>query len=219
MSTTLSSPSGFSASDLVFNDSFSGTILNASNWNTYMTDAASQGWPWNDNGQGGSGVGGVNDADYFMPSQTSVSSGLTLTAVQSRVVGVNSINGQQSTQTFPVTSGVVDSYGKFEFEGGYLQISMKEPAGDGSWPSLWLLPGQGAGNVGSNFEVDIQEGGYTDGTANPDDVMAYHLHTPSGTFGGVANTGVNLTSGYNTYGLDWDPGQSLTWYLNGKEIA
>ena len=32
-------------------------------------------------------------------------------------------------------------------------------------------------------------------------------------------TGVDLTAGYHTYGLAWDPGQSLTWYLDGKEIA
>src|SRR5471032_2199556 len=107
MSSTLSSPSGFSAGNLVYNYNFSTTTVDPNYWNVYMTDAASQGFPWNDYGAGGSGVGGVNDADYFMPGQVSVNNGLSLTAAQKSVVGVNDINGQQSVQTFPVTSGVV----------------------------------------------------------------------------------------------------------------
>jgi beta-glucanase (GH16 family) len=219
MSTSLSPPTGFNASELVFNDGFSGAVLNSKYWNTYMTSASTQGAPWDGSGQGGSGVGGVNDADYFESSQDSVSNGLTITAAQSSVLGANYVNGQIVSQTFPVTSGVVDSYGKVEFDGGYIQINMKQPVGDGSWPGLWLLPGQGAGDVGNNYEIDIQEGGYTDGSANPNDVFAYHLHTPSGTFGGEVDTGIDLTAGFNTYGLNWVPGQSLTWYLDGKEIA
>jgi beta-glucanase (GH16 family) len=70
-----------------------------------------------------------------------------LTAVQQSINGVN--QGGVS-QTYPVTSGTVSSYGNFEFDGGYLQISMQAPSGDGVWPALWLLPGQGAGNRGDN---------------------------------------------------------------------
>ena len=32
----------------------------------------------------------------------------------------------------------------------------------------------------------------TDGSADPNDVLAYHLHTASGTFGGEVNTGIDL---------------------------
>ncbi len=219
MSITLSPPTGFSTSDLVFNDSFSGTSLNATYWNTFMTSNSTQGGAWDSNGTGGSGLGGSNDAEYFVPGEVSVSNGLTIGAIKQSVAGANYVGGAVVPQTFAITAGVVDSYGKFEFDGGYLQISMQAPSGNGSWPSLWLLPGAGAGNVGNNFEIDIEEGGYTDGSANPNDVLSYHLHTPSGTFGGVVNTGVNLTSGYNTYGIYWVPGQSITWYLNGVEVA
>jgi beta-glucanase (GH16 family) len=123
-----------------------------------------------------------------MPNEVAVDNGLTLNAAQQSVEGANNVNGQVVPQTFPVTARVVDTYGKVEFDGGYLQISMEEPSGDGSWPGLWLLPGAGARNVGNNFEIHIQGGGYTDGSANPNDVFAYHLHTPDGTFGGEVNT-------------------------------
>jgi beta-glucanase (GH16 family) len=216
---SLSAPSGFTASDLVFGDGFAGTSLSASSWNTFITSNAANGYPWFSNGQGGSGIGGPYVADYDMPYEVSVNNGLTLNAVQQSIVASNRVNGVTANQTFPWTSGVVSTYGKMEFDGGYLQISMKEPGGDGSWPSLWLLPGKGAGSVGDNYEIDIQQGGFTSGSANPDDTFAYHLHTPNGTFGGVVDTGVDLTAGYHTYAINWVPGKSITWYLDGREIG
>ena len=118
-------PSGFSASNLVFNDSFSGTSLNTQSWNTYMTSNAAQGTPWLGNGSGGSALGSY-DAEYDMPSQVSVNSGLTLNAVQQSITA--------GGVTYPFTSGVLTTYGKMEFTGGYVQISMKQPSGDGAGP-------------------------------------------------------------------------------------
>jgi beta-glucanase (GH16 family) len=210
----LSAPAGYTSSNLVFEEDFSGTTLD-NYWHNYITSNAASGWPWNSYGSGGSGPGGVYDADYDMPSQVSVSNGLlNLTAVKQPVSGMN----QGTAQTFPITSGAVSSYGNFEFNGGYLQISMKAPSGDGAWPGLWLLPGKGAGGSGDNFEIDMQEGGYT-GSGPANQAFTYHLHTPSGTFGGVVDTGIDLTAGFHTYGINWVPGQLITWYLDGKQMA
>jgi Glycosyl hydrolases family 16 len=80
------------------------------------------------------------------------------------------------------------------------------------------MPGKGAGSSGDNFELDIQEGGFTgSGPANQN--FAWHLHTPSGWFGGVVDTGIDLTAAFHTYAINWDPGKSITWYLDGKQIA
>ncbi|ESY82520.1 hypothetical protein X740_06810 [Mesorhizobium sp. LNHC221B00] len=210
----LSAPAGFASSDLVFEENFSGTALD-SDWHTYITSNAANGWAWNSYGSGGSGPGGAYDADYDMPSQVSVSNGLLdLTAIKQPVSGMN----QGTAQTFPITSGAVSSYGNFEFNGGYLQISMKAPSGDGAWPGLWLMPGKGAGTSGDNFEIDMQEGGYT-GSGPANQAFSYHLHTPSGEFGGVVDTGIDLTAGFHTYGINWVPGESITWYLDGKQMA
>jgi beta-glucanase (GH16 family) len=210
----LSVPAGFTASDLVFQDDFTGTTLD-STWHNYITSNAAKGAPWNSNGAGGSGVGNTFDAEYDMPSQVSVNNGtLEITATQKAVAG--DVRG--SAVTFPVTSGGISSYGNFEFTGGYLQISMKAPSGDGAWPGLWLLPGKGAGGSGDNFEIDVQEGGYT-GSGPANQAFAAHLHTASGTFGSQVDSGIDLTAGFNTYGIDWVPGKSITWYLNGKQMA
>ncbi|MER8956310.1 family 16 glycosylhydrolase [Mesorhizobium sp. M0833] len=210
----LSTPAGFASSDLVYEEDFSGTALD-SNWHTYITSNAANGWPWNDNGSGGSGMGSQFNAEYFMPSQDTVSNGLlNLTAIKQPVDGVD----QGTAQTFPITSGAVSSYGNFEFNGGYLQISMQASSGDGAWPGLWMMPGQGAGSSGDNFEIDIQEGGFT-GSGPADQNFAWHLHGPSGVTGGVVDSGVDLTAGFHTYGINWVPGESITWYLDGKQMA
>ncbi|MER9228571.1 family 16 glycosylhydrolase [Mesorhizobium sp. M0323] len=211
----LSAPAGFASSDLVFEENFSGTALD-STWHSYITSNAANGWPWNSDGSGGSTPGGPYEADYDKPSQVSVSNGqLDLTAVKQPISGIN----QGTTQTFPITSGVVSSYGNFEFNGGYLQISMKAPSGDGAWPALWLMPGQGAGSSGDNFEIDMQEGGYS-GSGPANQMFSGHIHSPSGTVsGGLVDSGIDLTAGFHTYGINWDPGQSITWYLDGKQMA
>ncbi|WP_338696903.1 glycoside hydrolase family 16 protein [Bradyrhizobium sp. 26S5] len=208
----LAAPAGFTSSNLVYQDSFSSSL--DSDWHTYITSRAANGWAWNSYGSGGSGPGGAYDADYDMPSQVTVSNGLlNLTAAKQTVTGMN----QGSVQSFPITSGAVSSYGNFEFNGGYLQISMKAPSGNGAWPGLWLMPGAGS-NSGDNFEIDIQEGGYT-GSGPANQAFSWHLHSPSGTVGGVVDTGVDLTAGFHTYGINWVPGQSITWYLDGRQIA
>jgi beta-glucanase (GH16 family) len=120
----------------------------------------------------------------------------------------------------PWASGAMSSYGKFQFTGGYLQIEAKMPTGSGMWPCLWLLPGPG-GNQGDNYEVDLFEGGTNDGGSSTPytDMFAWHLHTPNGTFGADSPTTTNLTTSFNTYGLKWIPGQSITWYLNGNQVG
>src|SRR5690242_16755367 len=96
----LSAPAGYTSSNLVFQESFSGTTLD-NYWHSYITSRAANGWAWNDNGSGGSGVGAQYDADYFMPSQATVNNGaLNLTAIKQPVSGIN----QGASQTFPITS-------------------------------------------------------------------------------------------------------------------
>ena len=198
MSIDLRPPTGHTASQLDFNDSFQGNSLNSTYWNKYISSAGSQGGAW-------FRPAGRYSIEYDQASHVSVNNGLTL------------LDTHQSTEPgYPYTGGVISSYNKVEFDGGYLQVSMKEPTGDGSWPAIWLLPGAASGQRTDNAEIDVQEGGFT-GSGNPNDVVANHLHEGSLQYGKDTNVGTDLTAGYNTYAIDWVPGQSITWYLNGKE--
>jgi beta-glucanase (GH16 family) len=208
----LSTPAGYSNANLVYHEGFDGTALN-STWNKYITSKAANGYPWNSY-NGGSGPGGQFEAEFDMPGQVAVHDGvLDITSSKTPIVGMN----QGTVMTHPITSGVVSSYGKFEFNGGLLQVSMKQPAGNGAWPGIWLMPGSGSPG-GDNFEIDIQEGGYT-GKGPANQAFQWHLHTPGGDVGGVIDTGMDLTADFHTYAIDWKPGQSITWYLDGKQMA
>jgi hypothetical protein len=78
----LSARAGYTSSDLVFQDDFSGTTLD-NTWHPYITSNAANGAPWNSNGAGGSGGGNTYDVEYDMPSQVSVNNGtLDITATQ-----------------------------------------------------------------------------------------------------------------------------------------
>jgi beta-glucanase (GH16 family) len=209
------SPSG----QLEFDYSPSGSFLNHADWNTYVTSNAAEGQPWNGDGRGGSTAANDPDydAEYDLPGQVSQRDGtIILRATKTPTEGV--LNG--ASTVFPFASGVLSTYGKFEFTGGYLQIRAKMPKAEGMWPCLWMLPGPGGRN-GDDYEIDLFEGGANHGGRGTSwrDMFAWHLHTPNGTLGADTNSGVNLTAGYNTYGLSWVPGTSMTWYLNGRVIG
>ncbi len=202
----------------LFDDQFSGSSLDTSNWNSFLTSRAASGWPWNSNNAGGSSSANPsvnNDLEYNLPSGVAMSSGgLKLTATRATTQGVLGT----SPYTYPWASGAVSSYNHFEFDGGTLQVLAKMPSGDGMWPGLWMLPGPG-GNAGDDAEIDMFEGGFTSNGDNVNDNYAWHMHSSTGWVGGVVNTGIDLTAGYHVYGLNWVPGQSMTWYFDGKQIA
>ena len=211
------SPSGL----LEFDYTPSGSSLNHAEWNTYITSAGAGGTPWNSNGEGGSTAAGYPDydAEYDLARQVSQRGGtIILRATETPTRGI--LNGEPSE--FPFASGVLSTYGKFEFTGGYVQITAKMPGAAGMWPGLWMLPGSGAKGVtaANTSEIDIFEGGARAPSGSTRaDMYSWHLHTPAGSYGANINSHVNLTTQFNTYGLRWVPGRSITWYLNGKFIG
>jgi beta-glucanase (GH16 family) len=208
-------PAGIPVTGLKFCDSFRGTGLNTSNWNSFITSKGANGVPWNDNHSGGSGEGCNFDTEYYLPSQLSVGDGaLNLTALEQQYAGGICAG---ATHTFPWVSGVVSSYKHFETNGGYVQFTMKAPPGNGMWPGLWMLPGPDANTTTDNFEIDIQEGGFLPAPSSHQ--LAWHLHQGTPQIGGEVDSGVDLTAGFHDYGIYWIPGQSITWYFDGRQIA
>ncbi|MCG5217038.1 glycoside hydrolase family 16 protein [Streptosporangium soli] len=121
------------------------------------------------------------------------------------------------------TSGMVWTKGRFSFTYGKIEVVAKvPPMGTGIWPALWLQgdktynwPGPG-GN-----EIDFAE------MWNTPYKVKHALHyadTPNGTDLG-ANQGctyessVNLSAGYHTYSLVWEPGPKLTYFVDGQQTC
>lgn len=205
------------AGPLVFSDAFRRHGLNPAKWDDFITSAAAQGQPWNSNGAGGSAPAGrvaVTDLEYDLPQQVTIGDGLQIRAQRQSTSEV--VDGH--AVTFPWRSGAVSTYGKFEFDGGYLSVRAKMPTAPGMWPGVFLLPGYSQAGQPDTEEIDLFEGGYT-GQGPSADNYAWHLHTPQGIVGGVTDVGTDLSSGFHTYALDWVPGQSITWYFDGHEVG
>jgi hypothetical protein len=200
----LAAPAGYTASQKFFDDTFSGTSLDTSNWTSELAPGSN----WNDESMpSGDSSAGTNQAAYWAPSQATVDNGLTLSARQTTSADAGYAKG------FKWVSGVVTSKFTLPTTGWYVQVSAKMPdTSDGMWPALWFLPSSSA------QEFDGFEGGWAGGSANTQGHS--DLFDSSGQVQQVWSTpsSTNITSGFNTYGFQYIPGQSVTAYFNGKQV-
>ena len=180
-----------------------------------MTNNAASGWPWNNqNGQPAKSSAidvpkGFN-LDYDLPSFVKTGLGLTLTAERGTTATGYAWTGAVISSHPDTHFG--DTQG-FTFQDAYVEVSAKLPyAGNGSWPAIWFLAGPG----GNGAEIDLQEGGFLDGSAvDPDEVFACNLHS-HGNSQYFVNTGEKLSAAYHTYALAYKQGKYVKMYLDGK---
>ena len=207
----MSAPAGYTSQQMIFDDQFSGTSLDTTKWNSFM---GAQGIVWNNNGSlpspysGPNATGDGKEAAMFGPSQVAVNNGLTLTAQR---------NTNGYANTFPWISGVVTTEGKFTLPTGgwYVQVKAKMPdQSQGMWPTIWFLPG--VSGTPSN-EFDGYEGGLLgDSPPNQQGHSVYFANQGAQPI--FWNTGVDVTAGYHIYGYKFIPGQSITAYLDGRQV-
>jgi len=183
---------------LKFNEQFTGSALN-SVWN------ASTLWGVANGTLGGSSQSDMG-GDTLSPTAVKVNNGLTITATATPLAGRPYTDGQVNTGGEPLGQG------GYSFTYGYVVASIQVPQGQGIWPAFWMLPYPTGGKLhDGDGEIDIME--YLGQQPTIDQV---HLHH-SGTVGTGADTGVNLSGGYHTYAVDWEP-DHITWYVDGKAI-
>ena len=209
-------PVGYTSSQLILDERFTGSSLDTNNWVTYL---GSSGAVWNDYGDlplpysgptsMANGGTGFNEA-MFGPSQVSVDNGLTLTAQP---------NTNEWANTYPWISGIVTTEGKFTLPttGWYVQVRAKMPdTSEGMWPAIWFLPPVG----GTPFnEVDGFEGGMTGGSAPQNQEGSANYHADQGQQGSLwSANGPDMSAGYHTYGVRFIPGQSITAYFDGRPV-
>ena len=213
-SSSMPPPSGYTAQQLIFDDQFSGTLLNHSKWSTYL---AAQGIRWSGDGvlpfpySGGDDVAlGGNDLAMYGPAQVSVDNGLTLTAQP---------NTNQWASGYPWISGVVTTMGKFTLPttGWYVQVKAKMPnMSDGMWPAIWFMPAVAGTSVN---ELDGYEGGFVFYGPPNQVVHSTYFASPSLTLGNNVKVSAGLAAGFHVYGVQWIPGVSITIYLDGTPVS
>jgi hypothetical protein len=209
--TGMSAPPGYTTQ--VFDDQFQGTTLDTTKWNVQMGDA--QYFPWSDNGKLPYPYSAVqNDnaqplynAEYGNPDQITVNNGLTLGAVRDNTTTHPGFADYRYTWK----AGYVTTEHHFSFQGGYVQIKAQLPdSSSGEWAGFWFLNG--------GPELDLDESGYTGcGAPAVNRCMAMHVQT-SGNSQVLVDTGVDLSAGYHIYGMKYIPGQSITMYLDGRQL-
>jgi beta-glucanase (GH16 family) len=137
----------------------------------------------------------------------------------------------------PVTDNGNGTYGSgmivtnsFAQNGGVFDMNAKLPAGGDSWPAFWMLS-----PTGQPGEIDALEalgsGQNDSGDYTPANGWIHTaVHSPNGNNAGDNQGGwvqikdasgnpVNLTDTYNNYEMVWDPGQSVTYYVDGQEVS
>lgn len=146
------------------------------------------------------GPGGSNPG--YTPFSTS-SSILTIAATKASSTGANDGG-------LPYNSGSLSSINSFYMRYGYWECRMQVPAGVGLWPAFWLVSVDG----NDNLEIDVMEQiGVNTQIYN----TVHYVTGGPGTDGGTATTVSDTTTGFHTYGVDWEP-TNTTFYFDGTQI-
>ncbi len=111
----------------------------------------------------------------------------------------------------PYVSGMLQTASSFSQLYGYFEMKAELPVGDGVGGAFWLLPKDGSWPP----EIDVEENlGQDKGTV----YQTLHDGTPSNVSNlqlTVPVPGGNVSTGYHTYGVDWEA-DTTTFYLDGK---
>lgn len=94
-----------------FNDSFDGTSLNTSVWNTTY------------------GSGNNGEQQRYVPDAFQLGNGVLKIKAEKR-----------NTDGYPYTSGIITTQDRFSQRYGYFKMRAKLSKGQGLWPAFWLLP-------------------------------------------------------------------------------
>jgi hypothetical protein len=219
-------PTGYTSAQLMFDEIFPGTTITQSKWNPWM--GTYNFGRWSSGGMGApysavdtSGSAGTQIAygnPYNAGYGTDNGAGIRM-SVSGGVLGLSAVpnNAFVGSGGFTWAGATVSTYLKTRLPatGGYVQIHAQ--LGDiryGGWPQFWMMPDDG--NAGG-AEFDILDGGINvTGNGN----AAANTTLDAKWFGGATetythDTGIDLTAGYHTYGVEYNPGVNFKLYLDG----
>jgi beta-glucanase (GH16 family) len=188
---------------LKFDDEFTSFNGNASGTNGWMTQ-----YPW----RGGTRTNNPGlEVEYDSDSSVGVNP-------FSIVNGVLQIQATQASSTganaagLPYNSGAIASSNSFRMQYGYFEMRAQMPPGAGLWPAFWLVPT----NLSWPPEIDVLE------QLGVPTVIHETLHFTDSSGAdaqeSVPATVADTTTGFHTYGVDWEPG-TVTMYFDGVQTA
>ncbi len=195
--------------DLVWNDEFEGTSIDASRWE-HETNC----WGGGNNEQQCYGSAGKNS---FVQDGT-----LHIVAIEDSPNGaIGGPDNDPTLVTRPYSSARIRSLGRGDFKYGRMEARMRLPTGQGLWPAFWMLPSANVyGGWAQSGEIDIMEavnplpeqnivhGTLHFGAAWPENVSSSADHTPS----------VGVWETFYTYAVEWEEGE-IRWFVDDFPYA
>ncbi|WP_088341680.1 family 16 glycosylhydrolase [Robiginitalea sediminis] len=113
------------------------------------------------------------------------------------------------------TSSRIQSYQKFEFQYGRVEVRAKLPTGGGTWPAIWMLGADFETNIWpAAGEIDIMEH-----VGNDQDRIFGSTHDPNN-FAGNARTGSTVVTGvsddFHVYAMEWTA-EEIRFFVDDQE--
>nr|WP_314446240.1 glycoside hydrolase family 16 protein [uncultured Sphingomonas sp.] len=205
---------------LIWSDEFEGSAVDPAKWD-FDRDC------WG---------GGNSERQCYTdrPANAAVAGGLlTITARQERFTGPalpahmrTSATVEQATKDY--TSARLVTRGKAAWRYGRIEVRAKLPAGQGTWPAIWMLPEEQAyGSWAASGEIDILEAvnlGVACATcpAGRENTILGTLHFggkwPANAFNSTETNAPDVLDGFHTFGIVWAPGR-IDWTYDGRVFA
>lgn len=192
---------------LAWNDDFIGSYIDRNNWADRESSAESE-YQYFQNGTN----------NLFIDNDVDGNSCIVLQAVKETV----NANGR----TYDYTSGGIDTYGKFSFNRGYVEMRAKLPRGAGLWSGFWFggtSNRDGDSNWPENGEIDIFEHyGYKADTLfhnfhyatydSEGNIVANKIRDEAGEYETVIDG--NFYDEFHTFGCEWTD-EYVAYYVDG----
>ena len=160
---------------------------------------------------GGRTLSSNNEAEFYIdPSYNNL--GIDPFSVNNGVMTITASktpsNILSQVQNLPYLSGLIETDKSFAQTYGVFEMRAQLPAGQGLWPAFWLLPSDGSWPP----EIDVMEV-----LGNAMTKLYTTIHSSTAGTSGASPTVANMSTGYHTYAVDWEP-NTITFYFDGQEV-
>ncbi|MDA8944540.1 family 16 glycosylhydrolase [Porticoccaceae bacterium] len=192
---------------LVWNDEFSGSQVNTSNWTVLDDDCAG---------------GGNNERQCYTTNAKNV-------FVQDGNLNIVAMRAEEGASQ-PYTSARLNSKNKGDFKYGRFEIRAQLPKGQGAWPAIWMKPTDEVyGAWPRSGEIDIVEAVNLEANRS-DGTLESHVHgtlhygkmkddgSHSSGKSYMLPDGVNPADDFHIYALEWNEGE-MRWYVDNYLYA
>jgi beta-glucanase (GH16 family) len=193
---------------LTFDDEFNSLSL----WNGSSGVWATTYWYQDPTNSNGASLPSNAEEEWYINSNYGPTQGVTPWTDNNGVLTITAtptpswLSGYVNNYSY--VSGEINTYHSFLQTYGYFEMRAQLPAGQGFWPAFWLMPENGSWPP----ELDVVEAL----GQNPTELVT----TSHSAYAGMQSLWTqvpNMTTGYHTYGMDWEP-DYITWYFDGRAV-